>query len=345
MIEGKAPVDWSTAEALAFGSLLEGGIPVRLSGQDSRRGTFTQRHSVLYDVHTRERYTPLNNISPSQAKFCVYNSPLSEYAVLGFDFGYSLDFPNMLVLWEAQFGDFANGAQIMIDQYIVCSETKWGETSSIVLLLPHGYHGQGPEHSSARLERYLQACGEDNIQVAHPSTPASYYHILRRQAVRKIKKPLILMTPKGMLRDPRCTSPIADFAKGCFEEIIPDTTASADAKRVILCTGKVYFDLVDHLKENKITDAAIVRVEQLYPLHEKKLQAAVAKYAKAGKIVWCQEESANMGAWNFIEPRLRKLFGREIIYAGRDASASTATGSTAIHGLEQRQLISQAFTL
>jgi 2-oxoglutarate dehydrogenase E1 component len=345
MVQGKAPLDWSTAEALAFGSLLESGYPVRLSGQDSRRGTFTQRHSVLYDVKTRERYKPLNNIKPGQASFCVYNSPLSEYAVLGFDYGYGLDFPDMLVLWEAQFGDFANGAQIMIDQYIACSETKWGETSSIVLLLPHGYHGQGPEHSSARLERYLQACAEDNIQVAHPSTPASYFHILRRQALRKIKKPLILMTPKGMLRDPRCTSPIGEFSSGCFEEILPDPAPPKSAKRIILCTGKVYFDLADHRKAQKIEDTAIVRIEQLYPLHEKKLQAVLAPFAKAEKIVWCQEESANMGAWPFLEPRLRKLFGRDVIYAGRDASASTATGSHAIHELEQRELVNQAFSL
>jgi 2-oxoglutarate dehydrogenase E1 component len=345
MIAGKAPVDWSTAEALAFGSLLEGGCPVRLSGQDSRRGTFTQRHSVLYDVKTRERYTPLNNIKDGQAKFCVYNSPLSEYAVLGFDWGYGLDYPDMLVLWEAQFGDFANGAQIMIDQYIVCSESKWGETSSLVMLLPHGYHGQGSEHSSARLERYLQSCAEDNIQVANPSTPASYFHILRRQALREIKKPLILMTPKGMLRDPRCTSPIEEFSKGHFEEILPDTTASKDAKRVVICCGKVYFDLVDHLKANKIKDTAIIRIEQLYPLHEKKLQSAVSRFSKAEKFVWCQEESANGGAWNFIEPRLRKLLGRDVLYAGRDASAASATGSHAIHDLEQRELVNQAFTL
>jgi 2-oxoglutarate dehydrogenase E1 component len=346
MIDGKTAIDWSTAEALAFASLLTGGVPVRLSGQDSRRGTFTQRHAVLYDMKTRERYTPLNNLGEGQARFCVYNSPLSEFAVLGFDFGYTLDFPDMLVLWEAQFGDFANGAQIIIDQYISCSETKWGETSGITLLLPHGYHGQGPEHSSARLERYLQACAEDNIQVAHCSTPANYFHVLRRQAIRKIKKPLVLMTPKGMLRDPRCTSPVAELADGGFQEIIPDTTAAKEAKRVILCSGKVYFDLNDHRTKNNITDAAIVRVEQLYPLHEKKLQAAVtAAFPNAEKIVWCQEESANMGAWNFIEPRLRKLFGRDIPYAGRDASASTATGATAIHELEQRELINQAFTL
>ena len=346
MIEGKAPIDWSTGEALAFGSLLAGGVPVRLSGQDSRRGTFTQRHAVLYDMKTRERYTPLNNLAEGQARFCVYNSPLSEYAVLGFDFGYSLDFPDMLVLWEAQFGDFANGAQIIIDQYIVCSETKWGESSGITLLLPHGYHGQGPEHSSARLERYLQACAEDNIQVAHCSTPANYFHILRRQAIRAIKKPLVLMTPKGMLRDPRCTSPISECAEGSFQEIIGDTTAPKEAKRVILCTGKVYYDLVDHRTKDNIKDAAIVRVEQLYPLHEKKLADAVTgAFPNAERIVWCQEESANMGAWNFIEPRLRKLFSRDIAYAGREASASTATGATAIHELEQHELINGAFTL
>jgi len=345
MVHGKTPLDWSTAEALAFGSLLEDGCPVRLSGQDSRRGTFTQRHSVLYDMKTRERYTPLNNIKPDQAKFCVYNSPLSEYAVLGFDYGYGLDFPNMLVLWEAQFGDFANGAQIIIDQYLVCSETKWGETSSLVMLLPHGYHGQGPEHSSARLERYLQACAEDNIQVSNPSTPASYFHLLRRQAIRKIKKPLIVMTPKGMLRDPRCTSPVAELATGRFEEILPDPAAPKDVKRLILCTGKVYFDLNDHRQAEKIANTAIIRLEQLYPYHEKKLQAIVAPYAKAEKIVWCQEESANMGAWSFLEPRLRKTFGRDIVYAGRDASASTATGAHAIHELEQHELIENAFSL
>ncbi|MEJ0000024.1 MAG: 2-oxoglutarate dehydrogenase E1 component [Verrucomicrobiota bacterium] len=345
MIEGRAPLDWSTAEALAFGSLLETGYPVRLSGQDSRRGTFTQRHAVLYDAKTRTRYKPLNNIKPGQGTFCVYNSPLSEYAVLGFDYGYNLDFPEMLVLWEAQFGDFANGAQLIIDQYIACSETKWSETSSIVLLLPHGYHGQGPEHSSARLERYLQACGEDNIQVAYPSTPASYYHILRRQALRKIKKPLILMTPKGLLRDPRCTSPIGDLATGRFEEILPDPAAPKTAKRVILCTGKIYFELAEHRKAEKIQDTVILRVEQLYPLHEKKVQALVASYGKVEKLVWCQEESANMGAWSFIEPRLRRTFGRDILYAGRESSASTATGSHAIHELEQRELINQAFSL
>jgi 2-oxoglutarate dehydrogenase E1 component len=345
MIDGKTPMDWSTAEALAFGSLLENGYPVRLSGQDSRRGTFTQRHSVLYDAKTRERYKPLNHIKPGQATFCVYNSPLSEYAVLGFDYGYNLDFPDMLVLWEAQFGDFANGAQLIIDQYIACSETKWGETSSIVLLLPHGYHGQGPEHSSARLERYLQACAEDNIQVAYPSTPASYFHILRRQALRKVKKPLVLMTPKGLLRDPRCTSSVADISTGHFEEVLPDPTPAKNVKRLILCAGKVYFDLAEYRKEQKLDGTAILRIEQLYPLHEKKLLALAEPYLKAEKLIWCQEESANMGAWPHLEPRLRKLFGRDFLYAGREASASTATGSHAIHELEERELLNQAFTL
>ncbi len=346
MVTGKLPLDWSMAEALSFGTLLTQGVPIRLSGQDSRRGTFTQRHSVLYDTHTRERYTPLMNLAKDQARFCVYNSPLSEYAVLGFDYGYALDCPELLVLWEAQFGDFANGAQIVIDQYIVCSETKWGETCGIVLLLPHGYHGQGPEHSSARLERFLQACAEDNIQVANCSTPASYFHILRRQGLRKVRKPLIIMTPKGLLRDSRCVSIIDDLTSHGFQEVIPDTTAGKDAKRVILCTGKVYFDLHDARKAQGLENSvALVRIEQLYPLHERKLADAVAAFSGAEKIVWCQEESANLGAWSFLEPRLRKLFGREILYAGRDGSASSATGSLAIHELEQRELVNQAFLI
>jgi 2-oxoglutarate dehydrogenase E1 component len=284
-------------------------------------------------------------LEEGQAQFCVYNSPLSENAVLGFDFGYALDYPELFVLWEAQFGDFSNGAQIVIDQYIVCSETKWGESCGITLLLPHGYHGQGPEHSSARLERFLQACAEDNIQVANCSTPASYFHILRRQGLRKIKKPLILMTPKGLLRDSRCVSSISDLSTGRFEEILPDVTASADAKRVILCTGKVYFDLVDQRKALGLeSQVAIVRVEQLYPLHERKLAEIVGTYSKAEKFIWCQEESANLGAWFFMEPRLRRVFGRDFQYAGRDASASSATGSLAIHELEQRDLLNQALT-
>lgn len=357
MIEEREPLDWAFAEHLAFGTLLDEGVPIRLSGQDCRRGTFSHRHSVLYDLETRERYIPLKNISNKQASFCVYNSPLSEYAVLGFDFGYSLDYPNMLCLWEAQFGDFANGAQIIIDQYICSSESKWGVTSGIILLLPHGYHGQGPEHSSARLERFLTLAAEDNIQVANCSTPAQYFHILRRQGLRPIKKPLVIMTPKGMLRDPRAASSLAEFSKKHFEEILPDPTKPdpQSVKRVILCSGKIFFDLDTYRKENELNHVALIRIEQLYPLHEKKLLRVLKPYLgpttdspqsttapDAPRVMWAQEESENNGAWRYIEPKLRKLLGREIHYAGRDASASPATGSLAIHLLEQTDLLEQA---
>jgi 2-oxoglutarate dehydrogenase E1 component len=342
MADGKEPIDWPFAELLAFGTLLDEQIPVRLSGQDVRRGTFSQRHAVLYDVTTRDRYIPLMNISPNQARICIYNSPLSEAGVLGFDFGYSLDYPNMLCIWEAQFGDFANGAQVMIDQFITSSESKWGVTSGIVLMLPHGYHGQGPEHSSARLERFLQLCAEDNIQVANATTAANHFHILRRQVLRKFRKPLILMTPKGMLRDKRMASPLEAFTSSRFQEILPDPAAPPRASRLILCSGKVYYDLEAYRAAHKIEDVAIVRIEQLYPLHTEKLRAATDPYRDA-KIVWCQEESQNMGAWSFIEPRLRALFGKDITYAGRDASASPATGSLAIHELEQQDVVRQAF--
>ena len=345
MTEKKQPLDWAFAEALAFGTLVDQNHPVRLSGQDSRRGTFSHRHSVLYDTETRNRYIPLKHVSPNQATFCVYNSPLSEYAVLGFDFGYTLDYPKILVLWEAQFGDFVNGAQTMLDQYITSSESKWGVTSNIVLLLPHGYHGQGPEHSSARLERFLQSCAEDNVIVGNLTTPANYFHALRRQALRHVRKPLILMTPKGLLRDKRCVSTLDELSRGGFQEVIADAEKPAKAKRLILCSGKVFYDLNDHRKANKIADANIVRIEQLYPLHEKKILAAVGDPAQYAKIVWCQEESHNMGAWSFIEPRLRQLFGRDVLYAGRDASSSPATGALAIHELEQKDLVQQAFSV
>lgn len=352
MIEGQEPIDWAFAEHLAFGTLLDEGVPIRLSGQDCRRGTFSHRHSVLYDLETRERYIPLKHISNKQASICVYNSPLSEYGVLGFDFGYSLDYPNMLCIWEAQFGDFANGAQIIIDQYICSSESKWGVTSGIVLLLPHGYHGQGPEHSSARLERFLTLAAEDNIQVANCSTPAQYFHILRRQGLRPIKKPLVIMTPKGMLRDKRATSGLDEFSKKHFDEILPDPAKpdSASVERVVLCTGKIFFDLDTYRKEQGITNVALIRIEQLYPLHEKKLARILKPYLGAipatapntPRVFWAQEESENNGAWRYIEPKLRKLLGCEIHYAGRDASASPATGSLAIHLLEQTDVLQQA---
>jgi 2-oxoglutarate dehydrogenase E1 component len=350
IFEAGGPYDWGFAEALAFGSLLLEDIPVRLSGQDSRRGTFGQRHAYWHDAKTGAPYNPLLHLAEKQARICVYNSLLSEAAVLGFDYGYSLDYPNMLCLWEAQFGDFVNGAQTIIDQFIVSAESKWQRPSGIVLLLPHGYEGQGPEHSSARLERFLQACAEDNIQVCVPTTPAQYFHVLRRQMKRDFIKPLILMTPKSLLRAEFSTSRAEDFTSGKFHEIIPDPLAGiADPgnkiERVILCSGKVYFDLIAHREKEKITNSTIIRVEQLYPLDEKQLRAAVEAFPEKTRLVWCQEESQNMGAWSFIEPRLRSLFRREVGYAGRNASASPAVGALALHKREQACLIAEAFSV
>lgn len=345
--EAGGPYDWGFAEALAFGSLLLEGIPVRLSGQDSRRGTFSHRHAFLYDAKTGKPYLPLLHLGPEQARICIYNSLLSEAAVLGFDYGYALDYPNMLCLWEAQFGDFANGAQTIIDQFIVSAESKWQRPSGIVLLLPHGYEGQGPEHSSARLERFLQACAEDNIQVCNLTTAAQYFHVLRRQMKRDFIKPLIIMTPKSLLRSELAAARTADFTEGAFAEILgaPEVGPPGKIERVILCSGKVYYDLLNHREAEKIATAAIVRVEQLYPLAEDKLRAVLDPFGKAQKFVWCQEESQNMGAWTYIEPRLRALLGREIAYAGRNASASPAVGALALHKREQASLISDAFTL
>ena len=339
------PYNWAFAEALAFGSLLLEGTPVRLSGQDSRRGTFSQRHSVLYDETNRQRYIPLNHLRSNQAKFCVYNSPLSEYAVLGFDYGYSMDFPSMLYLWEAQFGDFANGAQIIIDQFLASSESKWRRPSAIVLLLPHGYEGQGPEHSSARLERFLQLCAEENMQVCNLTTPAQYFHALRRQMHRKYRKPLIIMTPKSLLTHEQAVSNEGDFTNSRFFEILGDTEASAKkVERVIFCSGKVYYDLVKYRQENNLKDlAAIIRIEQLYPLYEEKISRLVKQYSGAKKFVWCQEEPENMGAWTSILPRLLTLFPGYIHYAGRPASASTAAGTIQTHQAQQAALIKQAF--
>ncbi|MFL6521699.1 MAG: 2-oxoglutarate dehydrogenase E1 component [Chthoniobacterales bacterium] len=345
--EAGGPYEWHYAEALAFGSLLLDGTPVRLSGQDSRRGTFSTRHSFIYDAKTGRPYMPLLHLAPDQARICIYNSLLSEAAVLGFDYGYSLDYPNMLCLWEAQFGDFANGAQVIIDQFIVPAESKWQRPSGIVLLLPHGYEGQGPEHSSARLERFLQACAEDNIQVCNLTTSAQYFHVLRRQMKRDFIKPLVIMTPKSLLRAEHASSRAEEFTEGRFSEILgsPEAGPPDQVKRVILCSGKVYYDLLNYREAEKITNAAIIRVEQLYPLAETKLREAVKPFPKTAKLIWCQEESQNMGAWSFMEPRLWALFGRKIIYAGRNASASPAVGSLAIHKREQAQLIADAFSL
>ena len=342
------PYNWSYAESLAIGSLLLEGTPVRLSGQDSRRGTFSQRHSVLYDEATRDRHIPLLNISPDQARFCVYNSPLSEYAVLGFDYGYSMDFPSMLCIWEAQFGDFANGAQIIIDQFIAASESKWRRPSSIVMLLPHGYEGQGPEHSSARLERFLQLCADDNMQVCNLTTPAQYFHALRRQVHRGFRKPLIIMTPKSLLNHEMAVSPAEEFTSSRFYGVLEDrgVKTPASVERVIFCSGKVYYDLIRHRKENPPKKpCAIIRIEQLYPLNEEKIRKITAPFTKAKKFVWCQEEPENMGAWTFILPRLLNLFPGYIHYAGRTASASTAAGSLQVHLAQQEALVRQAFEI
>ena len=338
------PVDWGFGEALAFGSLLVEGTPVRLSGQDCERGTFSHRHAVLADAETGEKYTPLKNLDPKQARFCVYNSLLSEAAVLGFDYGYSSDYPEMLCLWEAQFGDFANGAQVVIDQFIVSGESKWQRTCGIVLLLPHGYEGQGPEHSSARLERFLQAAAEDDIQVVNVTTPAQYFHLLRRQVKRDFRKPLIVMSPKSLLRHPAAVSRIPEFTNGGFQEILEEANAPATASRVILCSGKVYYDLCDYRDKKGVKDAAIVRVEQLYPLHADRLREIANRYPEA-RVVWCQEESQNMGAWSWICHQIADVFEKIPLYAGRDASASPAVGSLALHRRELAGLLEDAFTL
>jgi 2-oxoglutarate dehydrogenase E1 component len=342
MTEGDR-IDWGLGEALAFGSLLQEGIPVRLSGQDCRRGTFSHRHASLVDYETGERYVPLNNLGGDQADFSAYDSLLSEAAVLGFEYGYSLDEPNVLVLWEAQFGDFVNGAQVIIDQFIASAESKWGRSSGLTLLLPHGYEGQGPEHSSARLERFLQLCADDNIQVAYPTTPAQYFHMLRRQVMRRFRKPLIVMTPKSLLRHKLAVSKVEDLASGHFREVLEDPSNSDRARRVLLCSGKVYYDLVARREEvGKQRDVAIIRLEQFYPWPEEMLKATLGRYRSAQEWVWVQEESQNMGGWQFVDPRLVQTFGRAFKYVGRDASASPATGSHHVHDREQSELVDAA---
>jgi 2-oxoglutarate dehydrogenase E1 component len=343
-MEERKPILWPLAELLAFGSLLLEGTPVRLSGQDSRRGTFSQRHSMVYDARTGEPHSPLNGLDPKQAPFKVYDSLLSEAAVLGFEFGYGLDAPHTLVLWEAQFGDFANGAQVIIDQFIVSSESKWQRDSGVVMLLPHGYEGQGPEHSSARLERYLQLCAEENIQVCYPSTPAQYFHLLRRQMKRNFRKPLVIMTPKSLLRLKAASSPLDSFINDRFHEVLDDPTVDpARVRRVIVCSGKVYYDLLERRTEAKANDIALVRLEQFYPIHEEAVERTLARYRKAKEWVWVQEESQNMGGWTFMEPRFRTL-GYQFEYIGRDASASPATGSLQVHRREQKELVEAAIT-
>ena len=341
---GKRPVDYGMAEALAFGSLVKAGVPVRLSGQDSRRGTFNQRHSMLLDIENEQEYMPLQHISADQARCEIYNSTLSEAGVLGFEYGYSRDYPEALVLWEAQFGDFVNVAQAVIDQFISAGEDKWKLLSGVVLLLPHGYEGQGPEHSSARIERFLQLAARDNFQICQPSNAAQYFHLLRRQALRRWRKPLIVFTPKSMLRHPDAASPIEDFAHPHFLNVIPDTEVS-QATRVLLCTGKIGHELRDERKKRKDDSTAIVFLEQMYPFPEAELSKELERHAGARDIVWVQEEPANMGAMPYVLPRLRHIAGeRHVLSVKRSASASPSTGSAKAHEMEQKTLLSLAFS-
>ncbi len=342
------PIDWAMGEALAFGSLLLEGTPVRLSGQDSSRATFSQRHAVLVDQVSGEEYAPLDHLADSQARFEVYDSLLSEAAVLGFEYGYSLSDPATLTIWEAQFGDFANGAQVIIDQFITSAHVKWGRMSGLVMLLPHGFEGQGPEHSSARVERFLQTCAEDSIQVVNCTTPAQYFHVLRRQMRRVYRAPLIVLTPKSLLRSPAATSRVADFTGGCFEPVLDDPATCgqpSEVERVMLCSGKVYYDLFELRRELPAGRVAIVRVEQLYPWPGHRLGQILHRYDHADSVVWVQEEPANMGAWTFVRNRLQDLLApsQKLAYAGRPVAASPAVGSRRLHLEEQARLLETAF--
>ena len=347
LLDGKGEVDWATGESLAWGTLLLEGVPVRLSGQDSGRGTFSQRHAVLHDVRTQKEYVPLNAVAPAGVRFEVYDSLLSETAVMGFEYGYSVAEHRTLVLWEAQFGDFMNGAQVIIDQFLCGSETKWGQPSGLVLLLPHGHEGQGPEHSSARIERFLILAAEDNLRIVYPSTPASYFHLLRLQGRDPVEKPLVVFTPKSLLRHPRCVSSLADLAEGRFEAVIDDPSANPDrVRRVVLCSGKVYFDLLKAREDSSRADVALVRVELLYPFPAAALQVALARYSERAELVWCQEEPQNMGAWRFVRERFLdgdvEAGSRALRYAGRAASAAPAPGSLKVHLAEQDTLVQEA---
>jgi len=351
MAEGKLPVDWGMGETLAYATLLSNGYEVRLSGQDAGRGTFAHRHAVLHDQQ-RERwdqgaYTPLQNIAPDQGAFVVIDSVLSEEAVLGFEYGFSTAEPTALVIWEAQFGDFANGAQVVIDQFISSGEAKWGRVSGLVMLLPHGYEGQGPEHSSARLERYLQLCAEHNMQVCVPTNASQIFHLLRRQMLRPFRKPLIVMTPKSLLRRKEAAVSIKALADGSFQPVIGevDGLEPKAVRRLVVCCGKVYYDLLAARREHRHDDIAIIRVEQLYPFPHKQFAAVIKQYPNASEVVWCQEEPQNQGAWyqsgHYLEANMRPQ--QKLFYAGRPASASPATGYLAKHNEEQKALVEQAF--
>jgi 2-oxoglutarate dehydrogenase E1 component len=335
-------IDWGNGEALAFATLLREGVPVRLSGQDSRRGTFNHRHSVLHDMHGGPSYTPLAAL-PGGAAFRVYDSMLSENAVLGFEYGYSVATPDWLTIWEAQFGDFANGAQVVIDQFIASGESKWDRACGLVLLLPHGYEGNGAEHSSARIERFLSLCAENNLQVVYPSTPGQLFHLLRRQIRQSFRKPLIVFTPKSLLRHPACVSSLAELAEGSFQEILADSAVPAKVTTVLLCSGKIYYELAEQREKAGRTDLAIIRIEQFYPFRSDLLRQVTKPFIAVKEWRWVQEEPANMGAWQFLRPYLVELLGCEPVYVGRPVAAAPAVGSHRVHGEEQAKIIDAAF--
>ena len=350
-IEAGEGIDWALAEHLAFATLLDEGFPVRLSGQDSCRGTFSQRHSHFVDQTTEARYTPLNNIRDGQAHYEVIDSLLSEEAVVGFEYGYATSGPNELVIWEAQFGDFANGAQVVIDQFIASGEVKWGRLCGLTLLLPHGYEGQGPEHSSARIERYLQLCADYNMQICVPATPVQFYYLLRRQMVRPFRKPLIIFTPKSLLRHRESVSPLEEFAHDKFRPVNEDWDAKEiepdKVERVIFCSGKVFYDLRAGRREREIKNLPIVRIAQLYPFPHEDFRAQIERYKSATEIVWCQEEPRNQGAWHRIQHYLERhmLPHQKLIYAGRDSSASPAAGYKSLHDKQQKELVELALSV
>ena len=341
---GEAPIDWGMAEALAFGSLLLSGTPVRFAGQDSRRGTFNQRHAVWVDQETGREHVPLQHLSESQGFFEILDTPLSEAASVGYEYGFSRDYPEALVCWEAQFGDFANGAQVIVDQFVAAAEDKWGLLSGLVLVLPHGFEGQGPEHSSARLERFLQLAAEDNIQICQPTTAGQYFHLLRRQVLSSWRKPLLILTPKGMLRLGSAGSDRSHLVRGRFLTVLPDPGA-AGARCVLVCSGRIAHQLRAERAKRKASDVAVVTLEQFYPFPEKELEAALKELSGAREVVWVQEEPANMGALSFVRPRLQRIAGdRQVTTVKRSASASPATGSPKAHAIEHQSLMDLAFT-
>jgi 2-oxoglutarate dehydrogenase E1 component len=341
-VEQAEGIDWANAEALAFASLLTERLPIRLSGQDCVRGTFSQRHAALYEPHSGHAYVPLMHLGDGAAPFRAFNSPLSEAGVLGFDYGYAVAQPHGLTVWEAQFGDFINNAQGIVDLFITSGEAKWQRLCGLTLLLPHGWEGLGPEHSSARLERFLQLCAEDNIQVCDLTTPAQYFHLLRRQAHASYRKPLILMTPKSLLRHPRAVSRLSDLTEGTFQAVLDDPAGPQNAQKILICSGKIFYQLMQRREDLETRDIAIIRLEQYYPFPEEQLKRVLARYPKAETCMWVQEAPENMGGWQFVRPCLEALTGKPVSYVGRKPAASPATGFPALYKVEQGSISDQA---